>query len=378
MPSSTVGIADKAARLKLQGHKVIDLSAGRASEHTPEYICQAATNAIRSGDTHQTMARGKVEFRKACAIKLSRDNGITADPDSEIIATMGVKQGLTLALLATINPGDEVIIEDPCFVSYYPLITVAGGKGVPVPLKPENNFRWTQEQLLGAISEKTRAILFNSPHNPTGTVHSPEDLEMIARVAIENDLFVITDEVYEHVTWDGHQHTCLAGLPGMKERTISAMGLTKTFSMGGWRIGFAFAPERILKEMVKLQQHLLTCAGSFTQTGAAAAFENPPLPEVIKLWEKWDWRITMFIDGLNKIPGLKCKKPEGGFYGWVDISETGMTSQQMTDKLLDEAKVTVVPGASFGENGEGYIRVTCVKSREDLMEALSRIEDVLN
>jgi len=377
--SATVGIADKVTILRQKGGiRVIDFSAGRSFEATPDYVSQAASAALLSGDTHQTMARGTFEFRKACAKKLLRENHLKANWETEIIATMGVKQALTLACLSILNEGDEVLVEDPCFVSYQPIIQIAGGKPRSVPLKRENKFRWIKEQLQSAISKKTRAILINSPHNPTGTVHIREDLQMVADLAQEHDLFIITDEIYERATWNERQHICIATLPGMRERTITCMGLTKTFSMGGWRIGFVFASEMIIMAMEKLQQHLLTCVNSFTQAGAAVAFRETPKNEVIELWREWEERCEIMTTGLNEIRGLKCDKPEGGFYAWVDVTATGYTSQEFTDKLLKEAQVAVVPGSAFGPSGEGYIRINCVRNRDEIAEGLRRIRKILS
>jgi aspartate/methionine/tyrosine aminotransferase len=375
--SATVGIADKAAQLRRQGADVVDFSAGRAFEKTPEYIIQTAIDALNQGHTHQTMSMGTPEFRVACADKLSRENSIAADPETEIIATSGVKQGMTLSFMAVIDPGDEVIIEDPCFVSYLPLITLSGGRPVPVPIRAENRFRWTEEQLEGHVTERTKAILLNSPHNPTGTVHTREDLEAVRNVALKHDLYVITDEVYERVTWEGRRHICIASLPDMRERTLTIMGLTKTFAMGGWRIGFVFASAHIMPSIVKLQQHLLTCANAFVQAGAAAAYREPPRPEVFELWKSWEDRCTYMTEHLNDIPNFSCTKPEGGFYGWLDISKTGYSSAALAEKLLTEQHVAVVPGSAFGANGEGYLRITCVKSMEDLKEGLRRMQIAL-
>ena len=377
-PSATVGIADQAARLRQSGvDDIIDFSAGRAFENSPDYIIQAAVTALNQGHTHQTMAVGTPEFRAACSAKLKRENGIVADPENEIIATSGVKQGLTLALMATITPGDEVIVEDPCFVSYLPLILLSGGRPVPVPLRSENNFRWSLEELESHVSQRTKAILINSPHNPVGTVHTMEDLQSIAQVALKHDLYVITDEVYERVTWGSRHHICIAGLEGMRERTLTIMGLTKTFAMGGWRIGFALTPPALMPAVTKLQQHLLTCACSFVQAGAAAAYREPPRPEVLELWREWEDRCVFMTAGLDAIPGLKCPMPEGGFYGWLDITATGSTSEQMAHMLLEREHVAVVPGSAFGSSGEGYLRITCVKSRADLEEGLRRIRNAL-
>lgn len=376
--SATVGIADKVAQLQQQGRRVVDFSAGRAFEPTPGYVTRTAADALLSGDTHQTMAQGTPDFRQACAAKLLRDNSLKVDWETEIIATAGVKQALTLGLLCVLNPDDEILVEDPCFVSYSALATIAGGRIRPVPLKKENNFRWSKDQLENNVTERTRAILLNSPQNPTGTVHTQEDLEAIAEVACRHDLIVITDEVYERVTWDGRRHICIASLPGMYDRTITCMGLTKTFSMGGWRIGFIFAPSAIMEGLIKLQAHLLTCASSFTQAGAAMALGEPPRAEVKAMWREWEARCELMTQGLNKIPGLKCTKPEGGFYAWVDITGSGYTSQELTDKLLNEGQVAVVPGAEFGPSGKGYIRINCARNRDELHEGLQRINQTLN
>jgi aspartate/methionine/tyrosine aminotransferase len=375
--SATVHIADTAATLRQQGIQVIDMSAGRAAESTPAYIVEAAVGALREGRTHQTMARGALEYRAACAAKLARDNQIDADPEREIIATMGVKQGLMLSLLAAIDPGDEVIVEDPCFVSYGPLIHLAGGTSVPVPLRAEHGFRWTRDQLEERVTGRTRAILFNSPHNPTGTVHTGADLEVVASVAREHDLIVIADEVYERVVWGDQRHVCLATRAGMRERTVTVMGLTKTFAMGGWRVGFVFAPVGLADAMVTLQQHLITCSNSFVQTGAAQAFGEPPRAEVVEMWRDWERRCAYLTGALDAIPGVRCAMPEGGFYAWADIRRLGRPSGEVAERLLREHHVAVVPGAAFGATGEGFLRLTCVRAWEELRAAVPRLTEAL-
>jgi aspartate/methionine/tyrosine aminotransferase len=375
-PSATVRIADAVADMRRKGVNVLDFSAGRAAEPSPEYVNQVAANALLTGDTHQTMAQGKPEYRDMVARKLARENGISVDPEKEVMATLGCKNGLTLALLATINPGDEVIVEDPCFVSYQATIGICGGKAVAVPLLEANRFRWTREDLKAAISERTRCILYSSPQNPTGTVHTEEDLDLIADVAREHDLWVIADEIYERLTWGGRRHVCIAGRPGMQERTIGLMGFTKTFSMGGWRIGFAYAPEQVISAMTVFQQHLMTSAGSFTQTGAAAALAEDYRPEVKDLWRDWDKRCRFVVEGINRIPKLSCLSPEGGFYAWINIKETGEQSAAFVERLLDERQMALVPGSAFGPHGEGYVRMTCVKSWEDLRAGLERLRTI--
>lgn len=375
--SATVRIADLAMKLRREGVSVVDFSAGRASEHTPEHICRAASEAMMSGQTHQTPAQGTPEYRQACADKLRRENGLDADPETELIATFGCKNGLTMSLLAMMNPGDEVILEDPGFVSYAPTIQFFGGVPVPVPLEPERNHRWSEEKLRAAITSKTRAILFCSPHNPTGTVHTPEELDMIARVAQEHNLYVISDEIYERVTWGGHKHTCIATRPGMEGRSITLMGLTKTASMGGWRIGFAYAPPHLIEAMVTVQQHLTTCVGSFTQAGAAVAFGQEPPPALTDMWAEWGERCAYMTSQLDALPGVSCAMPEGGFYGWADIRGTGERSEALAERLLKDHHVAVVPGSAFGAQGEGYLRITCVKSWDDLKEGVRRFRQAL-
>lgn len=370
-PSATVRIADLASELRRQGLQIVDLSAGRAAEGSPDFVNQAGVAALIGGDTHQTPARGTPAYRAACAAKLHRDNGIEADPEKRIIATFGCKNGLTLALLGTVGPGDEVIIEDPGFVSYRATIGFCGATPVPVPLREEGGWRWSRDDLEAAVTDRTRAILFCSPHNPTGTVHTAEDLEMIASVARGHDLLVISDEIYERTTWQGRKHRCIATLPGMEERTITLMGLTKAFSMGGWRIGFAYAPDDIIQAMVVLQAHLATCAGSFTQAAAAVAFASDPA-HVEDLWRTWERRCTRAATELDRLPGVSCAVPQGGFYAWADVRSVGKTSIEIAEDLLREYHVAVVPGSAFGANGEGFIRVTSVKSDADLDRALER------
>jgi aspartate/methionine/tyrosine aminotransferase len=377
LPSATVTIFDMASKMRRQGIDIIDFSAGIAAENSPDYINREAARAMIEGDTHVTMARGTLEFRQACAQKLEHENGISADPETSIIATFGCKQGLSLAVLAVINPGDEVIVEDPCFVSYKPTIGFFGGTPVPVPLHRENRYRWIREDLEEAVTDRTRAILFSSPQNPIGIVHSESDLDLIAKVACKHDLFVISDEIYERVTWGGRSHVSIATRPGMDDRSITLMGLTKTFSMGGWRIGFVYAPQSIISGMVTLQQHLITCVASFIQKGAVKALSGEPPDEIKKLWKDWEKRCQFVVSELNKLPDISCDLPEGGFYAWIDISKTGLTSTEMAKRLLEKHHIALVPGVAFGSHGEGYLRMTCVRSWEELREGLSRFNQAL-
>ncbi len=371
--SDTVRLADLATRKRERGEVVYDFSAGRACEDTPGPICERAIHALRTGDTHQTMAQGTTAYRAACANKLARENDITADPATEVIATMGNKEGLLCALLATIDPGDEVIVEDPGFVSYGPTVRLAGGVERPVPLRPENGFRWNLAELEQAVTPRTRALIFCSPHNPCGTVHSRSELDGLAALAARHDLVVITDEIYERVVWAGRQHVSLASLPEARQRTISLMGLTKAFAMGGWRVGFALAAPARIEAMTKVQQHLITSVSSFVQAGASAAFGEPASAEVKQLWQTWEKRCFHVADTLDAVPGLTCPRPEGGFYVWIDHRTFDGSSLDWAERLLREFGAVVVPGSAFGPQGEGFLRMTSVKSDDELAAGLERL-----
>jgi aspartate/methionine/tyrosine aminotransferase len=355
---------------------VLDFSAGRPVEDTPAYIARAAADALLAGDTHQTMAQGRPEYREACARKLRRDNQLVADPDTEIIATLGVKHGMLMALLAILEPGDEVLVEDPAFVSYEPVIRLCGAVARRVPLRAADGHRWTRGALAAAVGERTRAVLFCSPHNPVGTVHAPADLEVIADVARQADLTVVADETYERLTWGGRRHTSIATLPGMAGRTITLFGLTKAFAMGGWRVGFATAGAPVVAAMVTLQQHLNTCVGSFVQAGATVALGEPPRREVGEVWREWERRCEYAADALAAVDGLRCPRPEGGFYAWIGLPE-GACSESVAQRLLAEHHVAVVPGASFGPAGEGHLRMTCVRPWDELREGVACIATAL-
>jgi aspartate aminotransferase len=371
--SKTVAIADLAARLRREGASVVDFSAGRAAEATATVVCDAAKEALSRGDTHQTEARGRPSYLEACAEKLKRENGLDLDPSKNVIATLGCKNGLLLSSTASLSPGDEILTEDPCFVSYGPEITVAGGVSVKVPLRPENGNRWSRKDLESAVTPKTRAILFCSPHNPVGVVHTAEDLQVIADVAQKHDLVVIADEIYEAVTWGGRKHLPIAALPGMADRTIGLMGLTKSYSMGGWRIGYAYASEPLIAAMTKVQQHCMTCASSFAQMGALKALSDEVTRSMKELWLDWEKRCEYATSTLDAVDGLSVAMPEGAFYAWIDISDLGLASQKFAEKLLTEKKVALVPGGAFGQTTDHFVRVTCVRSWEELKDGVERI-----
>lgn len=371
--SSTVAIADAAAAMRAAGEAVIDLSAGRPHEATPAFIVEAAAAAMRAGHTHQVAARGDGEFLRVVAEKLGRANGLEVDPAGEVIATLGCKQGLVLALLAAVEPGGEVLVDDPCFVSYAPVIRMLGATPVVVASEAAARWRWTRDALTPAIGERTRAILLCSPHNPAGVVHTRADLEPIAQVARERDLVVIADEIYEAVTWGGRRHTPIAALPGMRERTIGLMGLTKSHAMGGFRVGYAYGPAPLVARMVKAQQHLMTCASAVGQQAGIAALRAEGERQVRPLWRAWERRVAWFTEGLARVPGVRVSAAEGGFYAWADVTGTGLGGDEFCRRLLHAHGVAAVPGGSFGPRSAGWVRFTAVKSDAELGEALERL-----
>ena len=374
--SSTVALADIASAMRARGETVIDLSAGRAVEATAPEICDVAKRALDEGDTHQTPARGTPAYLEAISAKLARENDLSYAAESGVMATLGCKNGLVLTLMSILDPGDEVIIEDPCFVSYAPTIALCGGRAVPAPLEAKDGYRWRGEQLERAVSTKTKAILFCSPHNPLGVVHSATDLEEIARVARTHDLIVIADEIYEAVTWGNRRHTPISSLPGMAERTVGLMGMTKAYAMGGWRIGYAYGPDDLIAQMTRTQAHFMTSASSIAQRAGAAAL-SAAITEDLRgsVWREWEARCVYLSGALNDISGLSCTMPEGGYYAWLDVRQTGLSSEAFCEGLLHQHGIVTVPGDSFGAHGAGFVRVTCVKSMDEIRMAAERITE---
>ncbi|PCC73984.1 aspartate aminotransferase [Nannocystis exedens] len=372
--SATVAIADAAAARRADGEPVIDLSAGRAPEPTPSFIVEAAVAAMLAGHTHQAPARGVPSYLHVIAERLLRVHGLRVDPASEVMATAGCKQGLMLALLAVMERGAEVIVEDPCFVSYAPTISLLGGTPVRVAADPARRWCMKPEALAAAVGPKTRAVIVCSPHNPAGVVHTLADLEPLARLARRHDWIVIVDEVYESVTWGGRRHTPIASLPDLRERTIGLMSLTKSHAMGGWRIGYAYGPRGLVARMVKAQQHLSTCASSIAQHAASAALEAAGEARMTELWAAWERRVAGFTRDLAGLPGLRVEPVEAGFYAWVDVRETGLDGDEFCRRLLREEQVAAVPGSAFGPRSAGYVRFTTVKDEDELEAALGRID----
>ncbi len=374
--SATVQVMNKARALKQQGVDIMDLGGGDPDFDTPEHIQKAAVQAMESGFTHYVASSGIPQLRKAIAQKLARDNGVEVDPDKGIIVTSGGKLALYATLMALINEGDEIILPEPAWVTYRPIIQLAGGTTVPLNLTAENGFSLTAEMLKATVTPRTKAIVVNSPSNPTGKVLTREELEAIAAVARDNDLYVVSDEIYEKIIFDGRQHFSIASLPGMAERTLTLNGHSKAYAMTGWRLGYLAGPAALVKEIGKIQEQTATCAPSFVQTGGLAALEGTQEP-IARMAAEYERRRDFFVDMLNDIPGVSCFKPEGAFYAFPKF-DLGLDSIKVADILLEKARVAGTPGSAFGAAGEGHVRFSFATSPQVLETAAKRIKEMLS
>lgn len=353
----------------------ISLGVGEPDFETPYHIREAGIQALQAGKTFYTSNSGLMELRKAVSDFTKRRAGLTYDPASEIMLTVGGSEAIDVALRTIINPGDEVIYIQPSYVSYLPCILLADGVPVPIELKAENRFRLTREELEAAITPKTKALILSFPNNPTGAIMEKEDLEAIVDVIKEHHILVISDEIYSELTY-GKEHVSIASLPGMKEYSIVINGFSKGFAMTGWRLGYALGNKEILKQMIKIHQYAIMCAPTVSQYAAIEAMYNGD-QDVIYMRESYNQRRRFLYHELQRL-GLPCFLPEGAFYMFPDIREFGMTSEDFALDLLKEEKVAVVPGSAFGDCGEGFIRISYAYSIEELKEALLRIERYLN
>jgi len=373
-PSPTLAVSDRARALRQQGIDVIDLGGGDPDFPTPTHICQAAADAMFRGETHYVASAGIPELRRAIARKLQAENRIPVTPD-EIIVTPGGKAALFVSILALVGPGDDVLMFDPSWVSYEPMVLMAGARCLHVPLLPEENYRITREAIEAVLTPQTRLMIVNSPNNPTGRVLTREEAEAIVAVAQEHDILVISDEIYEKIIYDGHEHLSLAAFPGMAERTLTVNGFSKAYAMTGWRLGYVAGPAPLIRQIMKVHSHSATCATSFAQWGGVAALEGPQ--DVIDaMVAAWDRRRRFVTERLNAIPGFRCPLPEGAFYAFPDVSGTGLSGQEVAQKLIEEAYVGVTPGDAFGASGSGCIRLSFATADELLGRALDRIANV--
>ncbi|MEX1308334.1 MAG: aminotransferase class I/II-fold pyridoxal phosphate-dependent enzyme [Eubacteriales bacterium] len=356
---------------------VISLGVGEPDFNTPWNICETAIYAIETGKTHYTSNYGTTPLRQEIAAYLNDRFSLQYDIN-QIVVTVGASEALDIAFRSIINPGDEVLVPAPSYVSYMPGVKLAGGEAVPVLTVAKNAFKYTADMLKSVITPKTKAIILPFPNNPTGAVMTREELLGIVDVIIENDLIVISDEIYSELTYDG-KHTSIASLPGMQERTIVINGFSKAFAMTGWRLGFVAAPLALTKAMVKIHQYTILCAPSAAQEAGLEALKSERrngFKQVKDMVSQYDYRRRYLLEAFNAI-GLICFEPKGAFYMFPNIQISGLSSDEFCERLVKEKKVACVPGTAFGEGGEGFIRCSYASSMENLKEAVKRIAEFL-
>ena len=351
---------------------VISLGVGEPDFVTPWHIREAAIYSLEKGQTTYTSNLGLLSLRKSIARYVEDFFHVSYDPAGEVLVTVGVSEAIDIALRALLNPGDEVIYHEPCYVSYSPSIIMAHGVAVPVVTTKEDSFSLKPEKLAAAITPKSRVIMLNFPTNPTGACASREDLEGIAKLAIEHDLIVLSDEIYSELRYDDEPHVSIASLPGMRERTILMHGFSKAFAMTGFRLGYACAPKPFIEAMMKIHQYSMLCAPIMSQNAAIEALENGT-PAMEKMRDAYHQRRDFLVRRLNEI-GLDCHSPGGAFYVFPDIRSTGLTSKEFAMKLLEEESVACVPGGAFGASGEGFLRCCYATAFDDIRTATDKIE----
>ena len=353
---------------------VISLGVGEPDFTTPWRCSDAAIYSLRTGHTHYTSNRGLKELTRLISEYEARF-GVRYDPATEVMVTVGASEGIDLALRALIEPGDEVLVPDPSYVSYMPCVAFAGGVCVPMKTTAENGFRLTADMLKARITPKTKAVIFPYPNNPTGGVMEPEDMKELAAALDGTDIVVIADEIYAELTYTGRPHVAFASIPGMRERTITLKGFSKAFAMTGWRMGYACAPKEILDVMMRVHQYTIMCAPTAGQYAAVEALKSgleTDFADVKRMVRQYDRRRRVIVDGL-RAAGLETHEPLGAFYAFPCVRSTGMTSQEFCVRLLEEERVACVPGDAFGETGEGYVRCSYASSLENITEAVRRI-----
>ncbi|MDE7444733.1 MAG: aminotransferase class I/II-fold pyridoxal phosphate-dependent enzyme [Lachnospiraceae bacterium] len=348
----------------------ISLGVGEPDFDTPWHIRDEGIYSLEKGRTFYTSNAGLKELKVEITKYIKRTQGISYDTDHEVIVTVGGSEAIDIALRAMVDPGDEVLIPQPSYVSYEPCAILAGAKPVIIELKEENEFRLTAQELRDAITDKTKILLLPFPNNPTGAIMEKEDLEAIAEIILEKDIFVISDEIYAELTYKG-KHVSIASLPGMQERTVLINGFSKSYAMTGWRLGYACAPKEIMEQMIKIHQFAIMCAPTTSQYAAVEALRNGD-EDVAMMRESYNQRRRFLMHAFKEM-GLECFEPYGAFYVFPSIKEFGMTSDEFANRLLQEEKVAVVPGTAFGDCGEGFLRISYAYSIDSLKIALDKI-----
>ena len=376
--SSSMASMRQIRELRQSGVKVHDFG---SKFDTPEHVKAAAIRFLESpAASLYADSRGLPEFRAAIARKLARYNGMQVDPETEITVSPGGKQGILTALLALVDKGDEVLVEDPGWFAFEPMVRIAGAKPVPLPLRESDGFRFSMDDFRKRITRRTRMIILCNPHNPTGRVLDRADLEAIARVVQEHDLLVLMDEAYEHFLFDGIEHTSIAALEGMRSRTITVQTASKTYNMFGWRVGWIIAPAEISEKIQLITSHSFSCVTSFAQAGAAAALDGAIAQgqySIAELMNSYEAQRNAFVSGLKGIRGVSCVVPRGAYFAFPKFRGFGMTSQQMCDRLMAEARVSGQPGSAFGKRGENHIRFVFNAPVTEIVEGLQKLKHFL-
>ncbi|HET9416569.1 MAG TPA: aminotransferase class I/II-fold pyridoxal phosphate-dependent enzyme [Candidatus Limnocylindria bacterium] len=368
-PSGIRRFFDMLAEMK----DVISLTIGEPDFTTPEGITRAAIESLEAGETHYTANGGMIELRELIATNLRDRYGVEYDPRTELIITVGASEGVDASLRATINPGDEVIYHEPCFVAYAPCIQLAGGEAVPVATTDATDFRVTAPMIEAAVTPRTKAIFLGYPNNPTGAVLDRSELEAIGRVADEHDLLVFSDEIYDRLVYGEHEHTAFSALPGMRDRTVLLGGFSKSYAMTGWRIGYVAAPAALMAGIAKVHQYGIMCAPTAAQFAAIEALRSGEAA-LQEMRAEYDRRRRYMTDRFNAM-GMSCFEPMGAFYCFPHVTDaTGMDETAFAEALLEEERVGVVPGTAFGPSGAGHVRVCYATAYEQIVEAMDRIE----
>ncbi len=374
-PEGAYFMLERAQALEAAGREIIHLEIGQPDVPTFDNIVQAGIQAIRDGQTRYTPPAGLPRLRQVIADQAGRQRGIEVRP-SQVVVGMGTKPALFFPTLALVEPGDEVIYPDPGFPTYEAMIGVAGGVPVPVPLREETGFSFDLDAFDAALSDRTRMIVLNSPGNPTGGVLPMSALEHIARAALERDLWVLSDEIYSRLVFDGGSAPSIAALPGMAERSVICDGFSKTYSMTGWRLGYGIMPEALAERVELLITHSTGCAAAFTQYAGIEALLGPQ-DQVEAVVAEYERRRDLLVAGLNAIPGVRCQVPQGAFYTFPNVTAFGRTSDWLAEYLLNEAGVATLPGTAFGAHGEGYLRFCFANSMDNIRRGIDRVAEAL-
>ena len=369
-------VMEKMAAVRATGADVVSFGPGEPDFNTPSQIKEETIKSIEANDTHYAPNRGFLELRQEISKYLEKLGGVKYDPETEIILTAGGAEAINNAFLAFVDPGDEVITFSPAFMNYENMTFMTGGKLVSIPLTKENDFQIDPAALRAAITDKTKMIVINNPGNPTGVVYSQDVLEEIAKIAIEHDLLVFSDEIYAELTYGGAKFISIASLPGMKERTITMSGFSKAFAMTGWRLGILCAPPEMLSNLLKIHQYTTTCTPTFIQKGLIKAMNTERTrAEVNAMCEAFARRRQLIMDLLDEVPGLSYTVPTGAFYIFVDVSGTGLNGDEYADKLLETKYVGVVPGSKLGKECINFVRLSYATSDDKIREGLRRMKE---